>query len=186
MEIKVGISNRHVHLTKETYKQIFGTDEMVELRPLTQPNEFASDKTLTIKTQKGTIEKVRVLGPFRKYNQVEISKTDSFKLGINPPIRTSGELLESETVTLVSNQNEVVLLNSCIIPTRHIHLTEEDMIKYNLTNKKTVKIAIKGEKGGILDNVYLKTVPNCVMELHLDTDDGNAFLLKQGDIVDII
>ena len=186
MEINVGISNRHVHLTEEVFKKLFGNVEIDQAKELTQPGQYASNFKVTIKTEKGVIENVRVLGPYRNYNQVEISKTDAFKLGLNPPVRNSGELENSESVTLIGTNGEVFVENCCIIPARHIHITPEDVIKYGLEGKKTVKVKVNTEKGGIMDNVYIKAASNSYFELHVDTDDGNAFLLKQGDKVEII
>jgi putative phosphotransacetylase len=186
MEINVGISNRHVHLTEEVFKKLFGDVEIDQAKELTQPGQYASNFKVTIKTEKGVIENVRVLGPYRNYNQVEISKTDAFKLGLNPPVRNSGALENSESVILIGTNGEVYVPNCCIIPARHIHITPEDVIKYGLEGKKTVMVRINTEKGGIMDNVYIKAAPNSYFELHVDTDDGNAFLLKQGDKVEIL
>lgn len=187
MEIKVGISNRHVHLTKDTLEKLFGKDYMLhEDRPLSQPGQFASVEKITIKTQKNEIKNVRILGPLRDYNQVEISKTDSYTLGLKPPVRNSGNLENSETITLVGPNGEVTLENSTIIATRHIHINTNDLEKYGLSDNQIVQVRINTEKGGILDNVIVKSSPNYELELHLDTDDANGFLLSSGDIVEII
>ena len=186
MKLNVGISNRHVHLNEEVYNKLFGDAEFTKAKDLTQPGQFASTLKVTLKTEKGEIENVRVLGPLRKYNQVEISKTDAFKLGLNPPVRNSGDLKGSENIILVAGENEVVVNECCIIPARHIHITEEQMKEFGFEGKETVRVKVGGEKGGILDNVYLKAASDSYFELHLDTDDGNAFLIKQGDEVEII
>ena len=104
MEIQVGVSNRHIHLTQEDLEKLFGKGFQLEIaKPLVQQGEFASTSFVTIKTEKNSINKVRVLGPIRDYTQVEVSKTDSFLLGINPPIRNSGDLNNSETFCLSIN-----------------------------------------------------------------------------------
>lgn len=186
MKVILGVSNRHVHLTKEIYEKLFGNEQLEVVKELKQPGQFASDKFVTIKNGDRQIEKVRVLGPLRDYNQIEISKTDSYYLKINPPIRESGDLGGSSPITLISQKAKVELDKGCIIANRHIHITPEEMIKYGFQSKKKVKIRIKGEKGGILDNVYLKVAEKSSFELHLDTDDGNAFNLKTGDILEIM
>lgn len=186
MKVILGISNRHVHLTEETYKKIFGTEPLNIVKKLKQPGQFASDKFVTIKNGNKEISHVRVLGPFRNYNQIEISRTDSYTLKINPPIRDSGDIEGSSPITLKTEKGEINLDKGCIIATRHIHITPEEMKLYNFQGKKEVKIRVKGEKGGILDNVKLKVAEASSFELHLDTDDGNAFGLKTGDELEII
>ena len=187
MKITVGVSNRHVHLKREHLDILYGKDYELEIKKeLTQPGQFASTAVVTLKTGKGILENVRILGPLRDYTQVEISKTDAYKLGLNPPIRNSGDLKLSESVTLIGPNGEVTIKEGCIIATRHIHLSLEHVKKYKLQGKETVSVKIKGEKGGIIDNVYLKVLPDSFFELHLDTDDANAHFLKNGDIVEII
>lgn len=187
MKVTIGVSNRHVHLKKEHLEILFGKDYSLEnIKDLKQPGQFASSAIVTLKTQKGEIEKVRVLGPIRPYTQVEISKTDAYKLGLNPPVRNSGDLKDSETVTIVGPNGEVVALESCIIAARHIHILPEQVKEYGLEDKEMVNVKINGEKGGIITNVYLKTADNSFFEMHLDTDDANAHLVKNGDIAEII
>lgn len=186
MKIKVGVSNRHVHLTKEVYFGLFGKSELEKSRDLDQPGQFASTSYVTIKKGDRQIEKVRVLGPFRNYNQVEISRTDAYKLKVNPPVRDSGDLEGSESITLIGPNGSVDLSSGLILAKRHIHITPEDMHKYGFEGMKKVAVLIKGEKGGIIDNVYFKVLDVASLALHLDTDEGNAFNLKTGDEVVLI
>ena len=186
MKVSVGVSNRHVHLTEETYKELFDGIDLEIVKELTQPGQFASNLKLTIKTEKSSIENVRVLGPLRKYNQVEISKTDAFKLGLNPPVRDSGDLEGSSPITLEYNGKEVHLDKGCIIPTRHIHINPDEVEKFGLTGVKEVSVKVGGEKGGIFNHVRIKAANMSFFELHIDTDDANSFMIKQGDIVQII
>lgn len=187
MKINVGVSNRHVHLTKNSLETLFGEGfELTIQKELSQKGQFASTSLVTIKGEKGEIENVRILGPVRNYDQVEISKTDCFKLGVNPPVRNSGDLQGSSPITIIGPKGKIDLENGCIIATRHIHLSFDDLHKLNLINGSKVKVKIDGEKGAILDNVYLKADENGSLELHLDTDDANAHLIKQGDLVEVI
>ena len=181
MKIKVGISNRHVHLTN--YAILFKDKPLTKRNDLSQKGEFASCQTVTIEGPKGSIPNVRILGPFRSYTQVEISKTDSYKLGVNPPIRDSGDLKDACSINIINEDNKITR-PSCIIPTRHIHLSDKDQEELKL--KDVVKIKVSGEKSATLENVHIKVSKNYVKELHLDTDDGNACLLKQNDEVEII
>lgn len=187
MDITVGISNRHVHVTKETLEILFGKDyQLQELKPINQPGQYASTDCVTIQTEKGTIENVRILGPTRKYNQVEISKTDAFKLGVNPPIRESGDLEGSSPITIIGPKGSISLEEGCIIADRHIHITPSQVKEYGLENITEVSVLIDGIKGGTLNHVRLKVDEASYFEIHLDTDDANAHLLKNGDIVHII
>ena len=105
---------------------------------------------------------------------------------MNPPVRDSGDLNNSCGITIVGPAGEIKKDIGCIIADRHIHLTNNDLNKYNLDRNRLYRVKINGEKGGILDNVHLKVDDSFTFELHLDTDDANAFLLKQGDKLEII
>lgn len=187
MKVSIGVSNRHVHLTKEHLNILFGEDfELEKKNALTQPGQFASKSLVTIKTDKSEINNVRVLGPIRDYTQVEISKTDAYKLGLNPPVRNSGDLKGSSPITIVGPKGSIDLKEGCIIASRHIHILPSQIKMYGLEGKKTVNVKLNGEKGGIITNVYIKPSEEAFFELHLDTDDANAHLIKNGDIGEII
>ena len=185
MKVNVGISNRHVHLNYDDYKLLFGDILLTKRNDLTQPGMFACNETVTIKGSKRSYDNVRVLGPLRSYTQVEISKTDSYYLGVNPPVRNSGDLVDADEITIIGPVGEITR-KACIIPTRHIHVDKKIRMEHHLEGIDKVSVKINGEKGGIIDNVYLKDSDEAYFELHLDTDDGNAFLLNQGDEVEII
>ena len=179
MKVNIGVSNRHVHLSEEVFNKLFNNKVMEEVRALTQIGEFASNLKVSLKTAKGIIENVRVLGPIRNYTQAEISKTDAYKLGLNPPVRESGEIRGSENITIIGD-NEVYVEECCIIASRHIHATPEDVKKYNLDPNKKYSVRVLGEKGGVMDNVSIKVSDKYVFEMHIDTDDANAHLLVSG------
>jgi len=179
----IAISNRHIHLTKETYDLLF--DEPLTMKkPISQIGEFASLQTLTLKGPKGTIENVRVMGPFRDYNQVEISRSDAYKLGVNPPVRESGDLEDSETITIITSKKEITLDNVCIQAERHIHMNEKKARELGLKNDDLVKLIVNNDKGGEME-AFVKVKSNGFFEIHIDYDDANAFLLKNGDEVEI-
>lgn len=187
MKVNIGISNRHVHLTKEVLESLFGKGyELKPFRFLTQPGEYASTDTVIIKTEKNEIPRVRVLGPTRAYTQVEISMTDAYKLGLNPPVRTSGDISLSESITIVGPKGAVTLKEGCILAARHIHMSEDDAQKYGFQNGEEVSVLIDGEKGGRIDHVFIKTSKEAFLELHLDTDDGNSHLIKKGMMGEVI
>ncbi len=186
MKVILGVSNRHVHLKEEDYKTLFGDEPINKVKDLRQPGQFASDKFVTIKNGERQIEHVRVLGPIRNYTQVEISRTDAYTLKLNPPIRTSGQLEGSSPITIIGPKGELNLKEGCILANRHIHISPEEVKQYNLEGIKKVKVKIDGEKGGILNNVYLKILEPSLLEMHIDTDEGNAFGVKTGDELEII
>lgn len=181
--INARISNRHVHLTKEMYELLFDED-LTKRNDLNQIGEFASNQVVTIKNGDKEIKNVRVLGPFRNYTQVEISKRDARSLGLNPPVRRSGELDDTEKITLVTDKG-MVETNGVIISERHVHVNTKDAYKYGVVDKQVVKIKVDGSKSGIMD-AFVKVSDNGYFELHIDTDDANAFLLDDNDKVTLI
>lgn len=187
MQIKVGVSNRHIHLKQEDLEVLFGRGyELNIYKKLNQIGEFASTDLVTIKTDKDEIPNVRILGPVRSYTQVEISKTDAFKLGLNPPVRTSGDIENSSPITIIGPKGILNLNEGCIIADRHIHITPKEVQGFGLIGINEVSLKVDGIKGGILDHVHLKVSENAYFEAHLDTDDANAHLIIDGDIVEII
>ena len=186
MKVKVAISAHHIHLTKKDLDILFGENyELHKRNDLSQKGQFASLETVKIKTLKGEMV-LRVLGPVRDYTQAEVSKTDAYKLGINPPVRNSGDIIGSEKVTIIGPNGIIEDKECCIIADRHIHVTKEHRKLYGLEDKEYVSVLVPGEKGGILSNVRIKETEKAYYEMHIDTDDANAFLIKNGDIVEII
>lgn len=185
MKVILGISNKHVHLTEEDYKILFGDEPLGVVKELVQPGQFSSDKKVSIKTEKRTFDNVRLLGPLRSYTQVEVSKTDSIGLGIDPPIRNSGDLEGAATVTIVGPNGEVTK-PCCIIANRHLHISPEQRRELGLVGVEKVMAKIEGEKATLFDNVFIKESEDFTLELHLDTDDGNGSLAKTGEEVEII
>ena len=184
MKVSIGVSNHHVHLTKEDYDILFD-EEMTVRNNINQPGQFASNQMVDIIGEKGELKNLRVLGPFRDYTQVEISKTDAYKLGINPPVRDSGDLRGAIMVTIIGPKGSIER-EAAIIADRHIHVDKKIRQEKKLEGIDFVKVKVEGEKGGILDDVRLKDSDDAYFEMHLDTDDANAFLLKNNDEVEII
>lgn len=185
MKVLLGVSNRHIHLTEDDYKILFGDEPLGKVKDLVQPGQFSSDKKVTLKTEKRTIDNVRLLGPFRSYTQVEISKTDSFSLGLNPPVRNSGDLEGAAVITIVGPHGEVTK-PCCILANRHLHINNKQREELGLIGVEKVLAKVESEKATIFDDVYIKESEDYTLELHLDTDDGNGSLAKTGDEVEII
>lgn len=184
MKVVLGVSNRHLHLCEEDYLVLFGEEKINKVKDLLQPGEYASDKKVTLKTNKNIIENVRLIGPLRKYTQVEISKTDSYFLGINPPVRHSGDVDNAELITIVGTHGEVTK-RCCILANRHIHITRKMREENNLLDVEKVILIANTEKKTEFHDVWLKESDNYELELHLDTDDANGALLKTGDFLEI-
>ncbi len=187
MKVTVGVSNRHVHLTKQDLETLFGIGhELTKVKDINQPGQFASAEMVTLKTEKNEIKKVRVLGPVRPYTQVEISKTDAFTLGLKPPMRESGDVIGSASITLIGPNGTLDLKEGCIIATRHIHATKEDAKRLGLEGIDKVSVRVGGEKGGVMENVSVRVADNSYYEMHVDTDDANAHFISNGDELEII
>ena len=185
MKVSVGISNHHVHLNEEDYHLLFGDTIMEKRNDLKQPGMFASTLLVDISGPKNSLKNLRVLGPNRNYTQVEVSKTDCYVLGVNPPVRNSGDLEGAAEITITGPKGSITR-NACIIATRHIHVDQKIREEHGLVGIEKVKVQKVGEKGAILDDVYLKDSDEAYFEIHLDTDDANALLLKNDDELEIL
>ena len=185
MQVLLGVSNRHVHLTKEDYKILFNKEELNKVRDLIQPHQYVSDLCVDIKTAKNIIRNVRVVGPLRDYTQVEISKTDSYFLGINPPIASSGQL-ENASIIEIIGPSGTITRKSTIIADRHIHITKRQKEQLGFKDIDEVSVLFKSEKTTIFSNVKLKVCDEANLEMHLDIDDANGALLKTGDYGTIV
>lgn len=182
MNVKIGVTSRHIHLSENDLYELFGSGyKLNKLRDLSQDKNFSCIETVDLLNGDNLIKNVRIVGPVRSKTQVEISKTDAYILKVNPPVRNSGDL-DDASVIKIKGPNGIIERKCCIIQTRHIHINEEDMLKLKLDLNDIVKVKLFGEKGGIIDNVHLKISNNDEPELHLDLDDSNAHLLKSGDI----
>jgi putative phosphotransacetylase len=185
--VPIGVSNRHVHLSKKDLHTLFGQNyQLKPIKDLKQTGEFACEELVTLVNNDRKIERVRILGPCRSETQVEISQTDARLLKVNPPIRNSGDLKGSESITIIGPKGKVELKQGCILATRHIHLSPEEAKEIGVSNNQIVSVRVYGNKSGILENVYCKIKDSYNLELHLDTDEANAFYVKNGDIAQII
>ena len=180
--IPVGVSNRHIHLCKEDFKQLFPGNDLTVKKALLQPGQYAAEETLTVCGPKGCIERVRVLGPLRSATQIELSATDARSIGVKAPLRLSGQLKGTPGVRLVSPFGEVTLQQGTIIALRHIHMSPVDALIYGVTNGDSVKIAIQGTlRKAIFDDVAIRVDPELTLEMHIDTDEANAADLGNSD-----
>ncbi len=174
--IPVAVSGRHIHVARGVLDRLFGEGfQLTKLRDLGQPGEFASEQTVTGGGRaRRALECVRILGPVRSYTQVELSGTDAVRLGIDPPVRPSGDLIGSESVTVAGPCGSVHLKAGAIMATRHLHMTERDAQEHGVADGDRVRIRFTGDRGLVLENVLIRVGKSAALELHLDTDDANA------------
>lgn len=185
--IPVGISARHLHVSPEHLAILFGPGyELHTYKDLSQPGQYAAQETVDLVTEKGTFKKVRILGPTRKATQVEIALTDAMKLGIAPPVRDSGDIKGSPGLTIVGPKGEVKLTEGVIAACRHIHMTPADAAEFGVKDKDIVKVRVGGESRRLtFDRVLVRVNENFRLEMHLDTDEGNAAGTRTGDTAEI-
>lgn len=176
MTVPIGVSNRHIHLTKEDVETLFGNGyELQPLKDLSQPGQYACKETLTIVgPSMKPIVGVRVLGPVRSKSQVEISRTDSFTLKVKPPVRESGNIAGSAPITIIGPKGLVTLKEGCIIANRHIHMSISDGEKFGVKDGDTVTVDLNGERRTTFYDVQVRVHKDFRLEMHVDTDDANA------------
>ena len=175
-KVSVEISARHVHLSEEVYKKLFGEDaEMTSVKDLTGGGAFVDARRVTLVGPKSEMKRVAVLGPYRPV-QIELSKTDARKLGVEPPIRISGDTKGSAPIKIIGDCGEYDAEEGAIIAKRHIHVCEREAAEWGVKKNDIVKVSIKtAERSLIFDDVVIRTNPEeSLAIMHIDTDEGNA------------
>ncbi|ARD63892.1 TPA: phosphate propanoyltransferase [Klebsiella quasipneumoniae] len=182
--IPLGISNRHVHLSAKDYQSLFPGQTLKIKKPLGQPGQFAAEQTVSLIGPRGQLKNVRILGPLRGQTQVEISYTDARQIGLTAPLRLSGDLTGSASVTLKSEIGEINLTEGVIIARRHIHMSPLDAAIFGVTQGETVKVGIEGtDRKLIFDDVCIRVAEDMRLEMHIDTDEANAAGIDGGQAV---
>lgn len=186
-EIKVGVSQRHIHLSREHLDILFGKDYELTKKKTLMGREYASEEFVTlIGPSLKAIEKVRVLGPVRKNTQVEISRTDTFVLKVSPPVRPSGQIEGSERLVVVGPKGTVYLNEGVIIANRHIHLTPDYAKRHGIKDGDYVDVMVESIKPTKFFDVQVRVRDDFNVEMHIDTDDANSAGIKNGDLVKIL
>lgn len=185
----VEISARHVHLSEKDAKQLFGDEaRLIAIRPISQPGQFLSEQRVILAGPKGEMSRVAILGPTRKQTQVELTFTECRQLGVNSPIRESGDLSDSGQIKIVGPAGEITLDEGLIVIQRHLHLTPEDAERFGLSDGQIVaaRCGIKPRRL-IFEDVLTRVSPTAKTALHLDTDESNsAGILAEGEMAEII
>lgn len=179
--VELEASGRHVHVTREQAQTLFGHG-LTPKRPLSQPGQYLANERVTVVGPKGTFENVAVLGPERKEAQVEISLTDGRTLGVEAPVRLSGDVSGTPGVTLIGPAGTVTLNQGVIAAQRHIHLTPEDARNYGVKDKQVVKLQTFTARPVIFQDVAVRVSPEFASYVHLDYDEANACGFAKGDL----
>ena len=174
-EVKIGLSNKHLHLSEEHIEALFGKcHQLTPTKPLVQPGQFACEEKVDIVGPKNTLKGIRVLGPARKETQVELAMTDARTIGIKAPVRESGKLEGTPGCKIVGPCGEIEIDHGVIVALRHVHLNDQQAAEAGVKDGDVVSIKIEGERGLIFDNVLVRAGSKHEREVHLDTDEGNA------------
>lgn len=186
-KVPVGVSARHVHVTKEHLEALFGPGYQLTEKKELMGGQFASNELVTIVGLKlRAIENVRILGPVRGKSQVEISATDAVKLGIQAPIRESGKIAGSAPLALVGPKGVVYLQEGCIIAKRHIHMPPQEALAAGVCDGEEVSVRADNERGTVFNHVQIRVDESFTLEMHIDTDEANAAKISSGDMLEII
>ena len=183
--VELEASGRHVHVTKEQALTLFG-HPLTPKRPLSQPGQYLAEERVTVIGPKGEFENVAVLGPERKEAQVEISLTDGRTLGIEPPVRLSGDVAGSPGAVLVGPRGRVELTQGVVAAQRHIHLTPEDAARFGVRDKQVVKLQALTDRPLTFSDVAVRVSPEFASFAHLDYDEANACGFRKGDLGRIV
>lgn len=182
--VPVGVSAHHIHLTKEDVETLFGSGYQLTNKKELMGGQFAANEQVTIVGSKlRAIENVRILGPVRSQSQVEISATDAIKLGINAPVRDSGDLKGSSSIAVVGPKGAIYLKEGCIVARRHIHMSPKDSQDAGVKNNDKVSVCVQNERAVIFDEVLIRVDNSFTLEMHIDTDEANAAKISTGDTV---
>lgn len=187
LRVPVNVSNRHVHLDEEALFALFGKGhQLTHQKDLIQIGQYACKETVTIRGPKGAIEKVRVLGPLRKESQVEISMTDSFKLGVKPVICMSGHLEGTPGITIEGPAGTITLQRGVMVAMRHLHVPASLSETLGLSNNDTVSIITKGNRPSVLMQVVVRVSDKFLLEAHVDLDEANGCGIKNDMLCSVI
>ncbi len=179
--IPVEISAHHVHLSQADVEILFGPGhQLTPEHALSQPGQFACAEKVHLVGPKGRIANVRVLGPARKETQVEIAMTEQFKLGVQPPIRQSGDLAGTPGITLEGVYGNTTIERGVICAQRHIHMTPDDALRFRVRDNNVVRVRLEGERELIFGDVVVRVNPAFRLAMHIDTDEGNAGNIRTG------
>ncbi|HCQ89813.1 MULTISPECIES: ethanolamine utilization phosphate acetyltransferase EutD [unclassified Clostridium] len=179
--VLVEASGRHVHLSQKDVDSLFGKGyQLTNKRELSQPGQYLCEEKVTLIGPKGTLQNVSVLGPVRGNTQVELSKSDAVSIGLNAPVRMSGDIKGTPSIILATPKSVLRIEEGVIAAKRHIHITPEDAAKFGVKDQEEIKIKVGGERGLIFENVAVRVSSKFQTAIHLDYDEANACGFTKG------
>lgn len=189
LPVPVGVSNKHIHLTKEHFKILFGEQAEPTLKKaVAQPGQFACEEVVDIEGPRGIIKAIRMLGPYRGHTQLELSKADARKLGLDCPIRDSGKLDNTPGFKIIGPKGAVEAKDGAIIAKRHIHFSPAEAEKFGVKDGEDISVACGkgGDRELVFNKVLVRVSDKFVLEMHVDVEEANAACLQNGDKVFIL
>ena len=185
--IPIAVSNRHVHLCTKDAETLFGRGHSLSsMKDLSQPGQYACAEQITLAGPKGSIEKIRVLGPFRSQTQLEFSVTDAYRIGIEPVVRMSGNIEDTPGAKLIGPAGEVTLSGGVIVAKRHVHISNEQAKWFGVSDGEHINLRQEGERPIVFENVLIRCGDTHSLEMHIDTDEANAGMIKTGMLLKMI
>ncbi len=182
--IPVGVSVRHVHLSRRDCDALFGEGyELTKRRDVTQPGQFVTRETVDLVGPKGEIRGVAIIAPLRKQTQVEVARTDAFALGVSPPLRESGQLEGTPGLVLRGPKGTVTLESGVILAHRHVHMNPEQARDYGVRDRDMIRVKVDGEREMTMGDVIVRVHPEYALDMHVDTDEANAAGLSSDSVV---
>jgi len=188
LDIPVGVSNRHCHLTEEHFKILFGAGAAPKkVKDIKQPGFYAAEELIDVQGPKGVIKKVRLVAPYRAHTQIELAVTDAMAAGLKPPVRESGDVKGSAGATLIGPAGKVELKEGVIIAQRHLHFSPAEAKNWGMASGEVVRVRAGTGAGRsvVFEDVVVRVSDKYSLEFHVDTDEANAAGIKTGDVVHI-
>lgn len=186
-KVPVGVSNRHIHVTQSDLETLFGKGySLKDMKSLSQPGQYAAEECVIIAGPKGSIEKVRILGPVRPETQIEISMTDSYKLGVKGVVKNSGDISGTPGCVVIGPKGTVILDKGVIVAARHVHMSTSEASQMGLKDLDLVSLKTSGSRSVTFNNVLVRVSDKFALDFHIDTDEANGAGLRNGDMVEIV
>lgn len=185
--LPAAVSGRHIHLTREVVETLFGSGyQLTRKSDLSQPGQFASEETLTVEGPRGKLNRVRVLGPEREEVQMELSVTDAHSIGVSPVVRMSGDVAGTPGIRIVGAVGSAEITQGVIVAARHLHISTEQAAVYGLRDGELIRLKTDGPRPVVFEDIQVRVGDKFDMEVHIDFDEANAAMIKNGDLLEII